>query len=79
MAGEVLLSSKIGDHEFIRNIFVADQRSLDDGKWVTDYVITLDFNNYQWDVDGNNITFIDQNVIQILKKTLHIQIMLGIS
>ena len=68
MTGEVLLS-KIGDNEFIRNLSVADLRSLDDGKWVTDNFITIDFNNIQRDVDGHNITFVDPNVTQILKKS----------
>ena len=64
LTDEILLSN-IGTHNFIGNISATDLESLDDGKWVTDNIISLIFENIQRDVDGCKITFVDPGVAQI--------------
>ena len=67
LTDEVLLS-KIGTHDFISNISITDLKSLDDGNWVTDNVISLVFKNIQRNVDGCNVTFVDPSITQMLRK-----------
>ena len=57
---------------FISNISETDLKSLEDGQWVTDNVLTLVFNNMQQNVEGHNETFVDPNVTQIFKKSLNL-------
>ena len=64
LTDEILLLN-IGTHNFIGNISATDLESLDDGKWVTDNIISLVFKNIQRDVDGCKITFVDPGVAQI--------------
>ena len=66
MTDKVLLSG-IGTHNFIRSISKTDLESLDDGKWVTDNVISLVFKNIQRNVDGCNVTLVEPSIKPMLK------------
>ena len=65
---EGVLLSGIGTHNFIGNISKTDLKSLDDGKWVTDNVISLVLKNIQRNVDGCNVTLVESSITQMLKK-----------
>ena len=56
-------------HNFYGNISKTDIESLDDGKWVTDNVITLIFKNIQRNVDGCNIALVEPSITQMLRKS----------
>ena len=64
-----VLLSGIGTHNFYRNISKTDLESLDDGKWVTDNIITLIFKNIQQNVDGCKIALVEPSITQILRKS----------
>ena len=65
----------IADPKFINNISEADLKSLEDGQWVTDNVLTLALNMMQQNIDKrqkngemHKITFVDPSVTLMLKK-----------
>ena len=66
---EGVLLSGIGTHGFIGNISKTDLESLDDGKWVTDNVISLVFKNIQRNVDGCGMALVEPSITQMLRKS----------
>ena len=66
---DAVLLSGIGTHGFSRNISNTDLESLDDGKWVTDGVISLIFRNIQRNVNGCKLALVEPSITQMLRKS----------
>ena len=67
----------IGTHNFYGNISKTDLESLDDGKWVTDNVISLIFKNIQRNVDGCSIALVEPSITQMLRKSADLDLVRG--
>ena len=66
---DTVLLSGTGTQSFCRNISNADLESLENGKWVTDGIISLIFGNIQRNVNGSKLALVEPSITQMLRKS----------
>ena len=68
LTSAVLLSGT-GARGFGDDISNTDLKSLENGGWVTDGIISLIFGNIQQYVNGNKLALVEPSIIQIFRKS----------
>ena len=66
---DTVLLSGTGTQIFCRNISNEDLESLENGKWVTDGIISLIFGNIQRNINGCKLALVEPSITQMLRKS----------